>query len=148
VDLSRFARFIEQEVPFNALLGVKVVRLEPGFTRFEVPFRAQLIGDPSRPAMHGGVISAVADAAGGFAVWSATDILYHRISTIDLRVDYLRPGRALDFAAEAKVLRVGGQVGVAGVSVLHLDAPDKPIATAIGVYAIRRVKQPLTGVPG
>ncbi len=134
-----FAEFVEKHVPFNAFLGVRVTGLRAGKARFEVPWRAEFIGDPVRPAMHGGVISAVADACGGFAVWSELEPVRHRVSTIDLRVDYLRPGQPETLVAEATVLRVGGHVGVADVRLFHPSGPEQTIATAKGVYAIHTV---------
>lgn len=140
MDLEQFRQFVEHDIRFNAYLGLKITVLEDRFIRLEVPWRDEFIGDPHRPAMHGGVISALADTAGGMVVWSATRHLGARVSTIDLRVDYLLPGAALDLAAEAKVLRVGNRVGVADVRVFHPARAADTIATAKGVYAIRPAK--------
>jgi len=145
VELEQFGEFIEKSIPFNAFLGVRVTRIEKGMIRMEVPWRDEFIGDPVRPAMHGGVISALADAAGGFAVWAAVDPERMRVSTIDLRVDYLRPGKAEDLIAEGEVLRVGGQVGVADMRVFHRSDEQQTVATAKGVYAIRAFKMPVGG---
>ncbi|MDQ3035162.1 MAG: hotdog fold thioesterase [Myxococcota bacterium] len=100
-----FVRHLMSEgIPFNRMLGVQVSEIAQGRAVLTVPFKPELIGDPDRPALHGGVLSAVADAAGGCAVWTTvreTD----RISTIDLRIDYLRPARLEMFHAIATVLR-------------------------------------------
>lgn len=129
-------RVMEELIPFNRWLGVKCVRLEAGFARLEVPFRPELVGDATRPALHGGVLSTLADTAAGAAVWSRLDDDQVRISTIDLRVDYLRPGRLETIAAEASVVRVGNRVGVADVRLFHPDSPAETIATGKGVYNI------------
>ena len=81
--------FLER-IPFNRVLGIEIVELSKGEAVFSVPFRPELIGDPDRPALHGGVLSAVADTCGGCAVWSAVGA-DDRVSTIDLRIDYMRP---------------------------------------------------------
>lgn len=124
-------------VPFNAVLGIQVLEVTRGRAIFAVPFRPELVGDPDRPALHGGVISAVADACGGCAVWSMVDER-DRVSTIDLRVDYLRPARLELFHAIANVLRVGNRVGVANVVVVHPSRPDEPVAEAKAVYSVKR----------
>ena len=109
---------------------------------FEVPYRDELIGDPVKRALHGGVISMVADTAGGFAVWSALDDDRSRISTIDLRVDYLLPGKQEPLRAHATLVRAGKAVGVADVRMYHPSSESETIATGKGVYAIRRGKEP------
>jgi len=127
---------MEQMIPFNRYLGVRVGGLRQGFARLEVPFRDELVGDPLRPALHGGVLSALADTAGGAAVWTGTEDERARVSTIDLRIDYLRPARLVTVVAEATVVRLGNRVGVADVRLFHPDAEDETIATGKGVYNI------------
>jgi hypothetical protein len=59
--------------------------------------------------------SAVLDATGGFAIMlalakepkSGEKLSFPNMATIDLRVDYLRPGRGKHFVASAKVVRLG-----------------------------------------
>ena len=89
-----------------------------------------------RPALHGGVLSMIADTVGGAAVFTVTRP-GDRVATIDLRIDYLRPGRLEDIIGEAKVVRVGTRVGVASITLTQPGDPE-PIALAMGVYTIRR----------
>lgn len=132
---------MEDVIPFNRYLGVKVTAVRQGFTRLEVPFRPELVGDPLRPALHGGVLSALADAAGGGAVWTGIEDERARVSTIDLRIDYLRPARLVTVVAEATVVRLGNRVGVADVRLFHPDAEADTIATGKGVYNITIKKE-------
>lgn len=128
-----------EKIPFNRVLGIEILELSPGKALFSVPFRRQLIGDPVREALHGGVISAVADTCGGCAVWSAVRD-EDRVSTIDLRVDYLRPGRPEELRCRGEVLRLGNRVGVAHMSLFHPSSPDECVAEAKGVYSVRRAE--------
>ena len=64
-QLGKIILFMEEEVPFNKYLGIKVDELREGFARLFVPFRKEFIGDARRPALHGGVISALIDTCGG-----------------------------------------------------------------------------------
>jgi uncharacterized protein (TIGR00369 family) len=136
MDADVLRQVMEELIPFNRLLGVKVVEIAHGHVRIEVPFRPELIGDPMRQAIHGGVISALADAAGGCAVWSAVEEARARVSTIDMRIDYLRPGRSETLVAQADVVRIGRRVGVVDMRCFHPSAPDESIATGKGVYNI------------
>ena len=135
--LERVREFFARGIPFNNFLGMEVGALEEGFARVRIPFRSEFVGDPFRPALHGGVVATLVDATGGAAVWSSLSIA-DRVSTIDIRVDYLRPGRLEEVVAEARVRRVGNRVGVAQIVAFHPSAPDEHIAEAMGVYAIRR----------
>jgi uncharacterized protein (TIGR00369 family) len=137
MKLSVLKQVAEEFIPFNKMLGVQATRIEKGHIRLEIPFRSELVGDPMKPALHGGVISALADAAGGMAVWSAVENELARVSTIDLRVDYLRPTKLERLAADAVVIRVGGHVGVADVRLFLLSHEEETVATAKGVYAIK-----------
>ena len=139
-------RFIEEGIPFNTFLGVQVEALRPGYAVLRIPFREVFIGDPFRPAMHGGVISMLCDTTGGAACFALLEKASDRVSTIDLRIDYLRPGPAEDVLCEARVVRMGNRVAQVLMSVFpsHLPAPDQaaeranPIATAHGVYNVVR----------
>ena len=126
----------EDWIPFNKFLGVKVIAVAPGDVVLEIPYRDELIGDPQKRAIHGGVISMLADTSGGLALWSAIE-QDRSISTIDLRVDYLRPGRQEAIRAHATLVRAGKTVGVSDVRLFHPSQDTETIATGKGVYAIR-----------
>ncbi len=137
VDLEAIRQFFDSAIPFNAFLGMRLVEIARGRVVAELPFRPELIGDPTRPALHGGVISTLADTVGGAAVFTLTDP-GDRVATIDLRVDYLRPGRQETLRGVARVIRAGNRVGVSAVTLLHPSAPEAPIAVAKAVYTIKR----------
>jgi len=142
VDLSHFPKLIEEFIPFNKFLGMKAALVERGRVRLALPFREELIGDPVRQALHGGVISTLADTVGGMTIWTALENPAARVSTIDLRVDYLRPGRPELIVAEGLIVRVGRSVGVSDMRVFHPSAEDVTIATGKGVYSIKMPKHP------
>jgi uncharacterized protein (TIGR00369 family) len=137
VTLEQIMQFMQQRIPFNRFLGIQVKVLQDGFARMELPFRQEFIGDPVRPALHGGVVSTLVDTCGGCAVWTRVDT-QDRVATVDLRVDYLRPGPLADLACEATVVRAGNRVGVADMKLFAIEDPDRIIATGKGVYNIVR----------
>ena len=115
---------------------MRVERAAAGRCALRVPFRPELVGDPARPALHGGVLSTLADTAGGLAVFSALgDPTRGRTSTVDLRVDYLRPARLDDLVCEAQVIRMGNHVAV---TQMIIRQGDHVPAEARGVYNIVR----------
>lgn len=143
--------FFEHEIPFNRHLGITMKHLARGKTTLLMPFKPELIGNPLVPALHGGSLSALADAAGGAAVFSGLAI-GDQVSTIDLRIDYLRPAAPVDSWAEAHVVRLGGRVGVSRIQVwqqavlenrsteaqLGVQSERVLVAEATGVYSVRR----------
>ena len=113
----------EQRIRFNALLGHRVTSLQAGAACIRFEMRSELVGHYLYGRLHGGVISATLDAMGSLALMVALaekhadetcDQVLHRfgrMGTIDLRVDYLRPGVGSYFEATAEVTRLGGRVG-------------------------------------
>src|SRR5947199_4800315 len=123
---AKLRQVFETGVPFNSLLGLKVESLDPAKLRFDI--RPDLIGNARRSILHGGVISAVLDVADGFAIHlavirqraeSAQESHFPSIGTIDLRVDYLRPGRGNYFIATGRVVRLGNRVAVAHMDLMN-----------------------------
>lgn len=106
--------------------------------------RPQLIGHYSYNRLHGGVISAGLDAMGGLAVMAAIGARHmdeppeqrlHRfakLGTIDLRVDYLRPGVGEYFDLHATVMRLGSRV--ASTRMEFRGGDGKLLSTGAGVY--------------
>lgn len=141
MDHEALRQMMEELIPFNRFLGIKTVEISEGRVRLLLPFRPELVGDPMRPALHGGVISTLADVSGGVAVWSGLADPRARVSTIDLRIDYLLPGRLETLEAAADVVRKGNRVAVVDMRVYHPSRPTETVATGKGVYNIVLRKQ-------
>ncbi len=143
---AALAELFEHLVTFNQTLGLKVVRLGPGGPQLRFEMRPELVGHYQHGRLHGGVISATLDAMAGLAIMVAlgekhpeesADQVMHRFSrlgTIDLRVDYLRPGIGRHFVASAEVMRLGGRVGSAQMRLVN-DA-DLLVATGTASYML------------
>jgi uncharacterized protein (TIGR00369 family) len=134
-------RVMEVHIAFNKYLGLKVESFDPAAPKLRFDMRPELVGNPMRQILHGGVISAVLDVAGGFAIMlsiaSDADITvakFPNMGTIDLRVDYLRPGRGKYFIATARIVRKGSRIAVTHME-LHNDT-DELIATGGAAYVI------------
>ena len=134
------AKVMCEHVPFNRVLGIEIESAEPPRLRFAM--RPELIGNAKRGILHGGVISAVLDATGGFAIMLALakepkageKLSFPNIGTIDLRVDYLRPGRGKHFVATAKVVRLGNRIAVTHMELAN-DAGEL-ISTGAAAYVV------------
>jgi len=95
-----------------------------------MPFREEFLRDHGSDWLHGGIISALIDIAGDYAVHSKTG---GDVPTVDLRVDYLRPAKRGRLTAVARTVKVGRRVSVADVEVK--DEQGEVVAVGRGVYA-------------
>ena len=131
-------KFFNEELPFNQLVGMKLIELREGFAVIEVPFKAELVGDQKRPALHGGVLSALIDASGGAAAFTHLNLPGDTLSTLDMRVDYLRPAELRKVVAEGQVTRMGNRVASVDIKCYHEGKSERLIATGKAVYSVRR----------
>jgi uncharacterized protein (TIGR00369 family) len=143
---AALADLFERRISFNQTLGLVVESARAPVPRIRLPMRPELIGHYLHGRLHGGVISATLDAMGGFALMVAigehhaaesSDHVLHRfarMSTIDLRVDYLRPGVGASFVASAEVTRLGGRIGSTQMRLVS-DAGTL-VATGAAAYVI------------
>ena len=136
----------EETIPFNRVLGLKIDSIRPGQVGGSLAMRPELIGSPNHQRLHGGVISASLDAMAGLAIiaaigarhmdepWTQRMHRFTRLGTIDLRIDYLRPGIGQSFVATAEVTRLGGRIGSTQMR-LASDS-GQLIATGAAAYVI------------
>jgi uncharacterized protein (TIGR00369 family) len=134
----------EEMIVFNQVLGLKITDITSTKVSARIDMRPELIGHYAHNRVHGGVISASLDAMGGLAVMAAIgarhmdetpiDRLqrFSKLGTIDLRIDYLRPGIGSHFALHAEVLRLGSRVGSTRMEFRGADG--KLLSTGSGAY--------------
>lgn len=144
--LASIHEIFSRKIPFNRVLGLEVVSLEHVSPVLRFAMRPELVGNFLRGNLHGGVISSVIDVCGGLTAFlglqrklkdeSVEERLqrFGRIGTIDMRVDYLRPGLGEWFEARGYLLRTGNKVAVTRME-LHNDAGDL-IAIGTGAYTV------------
>ena len=136
----------EESIAFNKVLGLKVTSIAADRVTGRITMRPELVGHYSHNRIHGGVISAGLDAMGGLAVMAAIGARHmaetpqqrlHRfgkLGTIDLRIDYLRPGIGDQFELRAEVMRLGSRV--ASTRMEFLAADGKLLSTGAGAYIV------------
>ena len=136
----------EQEVPYNKFIGLKLEFVELDIVRARFEIRDEFIGNPAHGILHGGIISSVLDATGG--ITASLGILrkaqkepFHdikkkltNVGTIDLRVDYLRPGRGRHFICTGSIMRTGRKVTVTRMEMKNDQ--DSLIAVGTGTYLV------------
>ena len=99
---ERLIKLAEEEIPIHKYFGLKVEIVEKDFIKVRVPFRKDLVGDIRTNHWHGGIIATILDSVGsaiGIANFNSPE---DKLSTIDLRVDYLRFANGNDLVFEGK----------------------------------------------
>ncbi|MCX7144650.1 MAG: thioesterase family protein [Sulfuritalea sp.] len=144
--VTGLTKIFEETIVFNQVLGLKVTSIKADRVTGRIDMRHELIGHYSFNRIHGGVISAGLDAMGGLAVMAAIGARHmdeapeqrlHRfgkLGTIDLRIDYLRPGISTHFELRAEVLRLGSRVATTRMEFLGADG--KLLSTGAGAYIV------------
>lgn len=144
--IAPLKEMFEEKIVFNRVLGLRIVDLLPERVAGHIEMRHELVGHFAHNRIHGGVISACLDAMGGLAVMAAIGarhmdeapmqrlMRFAKLGTIDLRIDYLRPGIGERFGLQAEVLRLGSRV--ASTRMAFLGADGKLLATGAGAYIV------------
>lgn len=139
-------KVFEEMIVFNRVLGLKITSLKSNQVIARIDMKPELVGHFSFNRVHGGVISAGLDAMGGLAVMAAIGARhmhetpmqrlqrFAKLGTIDLRVDYLRPGIGDYFELRAQVMRLGSRV--ASTRMEFLGADGKLLSTGSGAYIV------------
>ena len=116
-----FPRFSQQEkrkrmeqhteaAGYFDLLGFRLVDLEPGYARLELPFRKEI--SHSGGVVQGGIISTLADSCIAHATYAALHGHGSNFTTIELKVNFIRPAQGKLFIAEANLLNLGRRIAV------------------------------------
>ncbi|OPY90910.1 MAG: hypothetical protein A4E72_00428 [Syntrophus sp. PtaU1.Bin208] len=145
-ELFSSLELINEKVPFHRVLGIKVKSINFDRVQLLLKMRDEFVGNYFHGSLHGGVISSIMDVTGGYAAFLGAQknrscktleeklSWIRKLGTINLRVDYLRPGRGKEFVATGYNLRTGNNVAVVRIE-LHNDS-NELIAVGTGSYNI------------
>ena len=140
--IRELTAIFEEKIVFNHVLGLKITSVRPERVSGRIDMRRELVGHFLYNRLHGGVISAGLDAMAGMAVMAALGARhmdepvpqrlarFSRVSTIDLRIDYLRPGIGDHFELRAEVMRIGSRVASTRMEFLGADGTLLSTGTA------------------
>jgi acyl-CoA thioesterase len=120
------------QMPFNTMLGIRVVRLHSDGLTIECPLRRDLLN--GNGTLHGGVLATLADSAVGIAVNRHFGGL-RAIATVEMKISYLKPVTGKKIRARARLLRLGKHlcVGQADIG----DRKSGLAATALVTYMLQ-----------
>ena len=122
-----------QRAPYARFLGMRV-EVQGEEVTGVLPFSQHLIGNPMLPALHGGVIGAFMEMT-AIARMTLAQPDRRIPKTIDITIEYLRPGRPVETYAVADLRKVGRRVANIHVEAWQ-DRRDQPIAFLRGHFLL------------
>jgi uncharacterized protein (TIGR00369 family) len=120
-------------VPYVAFLGMTAELAGDEMTAI-LPFQPHLVGNVVMPALHGGVIGAFLEMTALMQL-SIREPLRHQPRTIDVTIEYLRPGRAVTTYARADVRKIGRRIANVHVEAWQ-DTRASPVAALRGHFTL------------
>lgn len=136
IDLNKLVQEAHQQnnydallnlIPYAKFLGIECVRFGDDVV-FKLPANRDCIGNPTLPALHGGVIAGFMEHAAMLHLLMYMGIA-HFPKIIDFSVDYLRAGLFLDTFVQCQVWRQGRRVANVAITAWQTKQSE-PIATA------------------
>jgi acyl-coenzyme A thioesterase PaaI-like protein len=125
-------------IPYARFLGIQVDRKGTELTTI-LPFRQELVGNVTLPALHGGAI-------GAFLEFTAViqllfdDECVRLPKTVDISIDYLRSGRPVTTYGRAFITKHGRRVANVRAEAWQ-EEHDRPIAIAHGHFLLDPVDE-------
>lgn len=122
-DLTKLIELI----PYAKLIGIEHLFIGESLL-FVMPKNPKNLGNPTLPAIHGGVLGGFMETAGVLHTLYNTRI-DHAPKVVDFSIDYLSPARHQDTFARCQVVRHGRKI--INVSCTTMQTTwEKPVAVA------------------
>lgn len=134
--IERICRGEELPPPIARLVGFTVTRVEPG--RVTVEMEADERHANPMGTLHGGILCDLADAAMGLA-YASTLADGESFTTLELKINFLRPVRAAHLKAVGTIVRQGRTIGLTQCDVF--DQAAELIARATSTCMTLRGEQ-------
>ncbi len=114
---------------YHRWLNLTVVAVAKDAVELKATWREEWVVNPHRRYTHGGILAALIDAGGDWALATRTG---RGIPTIDMRIDYHAPAMPGDITVRGKVVRFGSQFSTAEAQLF--DQHGKLLASGRGTY--------------
>jgi uncharacterized protein (TIGR00369 family) len=120
-------------VPYVKFLGMRAELAGDEMTAI-LPFGDHIVGNPTLPAIHGGVLGAFMEVTALMQL-SVAEPLKFQPRTIDVTIEYLRSGRPLTTYARAEIKKVGRRIANVHVEAWQTER-RAPIAALRGHFLV------------
>lgn len=119
--------------PFHQWLGLSVIETGTNEIKLLMPWRDEVVSNPRSQSAHGGVLAALIDLTGFYALIAAGTL---PLATADLRIDYHQPATPGPLTIVGRVVRHGTTLSVAEANVL--SEASELLASGRGAYRMSR----------
>lgn len=123
-----------ERIPYARFLGVRAELAGDEMTAV-LPFAEHLIGNPSLPAIHGGVLGAFMEMTALAQLSIAGGPALRQPKPIGITVEYLRSGRPVTTYARAQIRKLGRRVANVHVEAWQ-DVRANPVAALTGHFLV------------
>ena len=119
------------------LISAELSRVEPGKVEITLPYRADLAQQHGH--LHAGMITTIADTAGGYAAYSLMPA-GSEVLSVEFKVNLLRPARGETFVSRAEVIKAGRTLSVVRADVFGIarNGGQELVATMQGTMICLR----------
>ena len=126
---------VKKNTPFWTLIDMDLVDVKKGWAKVKLPYSKKL--NHAYGAAHGAAVFAPADSAVAMAIQGvvAKDEVF---TTVEMKINYIRPFVKGDIIAEAKIIHQGGNLVLGDVEVRSDDG--RLIAKALTTYMVMKGK--------
>ncbi len=115
--------------PFHRWLGLSIAEVGANELVISMPWRDEIISNPTVGAAHGGIVSALIDLTGLYTIIAMGGAAR---ATADLHVDFHRPAKLGRLRAIGSPVKLGRQISVAATRILAADGTL--VASGRGAY--------------
>lgn len=117
--------------PFHRWLNLELLSQSPSGIELSMPWRPEIVSNPSIGSAHGGILSALIDLTGLYTVLAAGGSVK---ATIDLRVDFHRPATGGPLKVTGRPVKIGRSIAVAEARIETEEG--KLISSGRGAYSL------------
>jgi uncharacterized protein (TIGR00369 family) len=123
-------RELMEAMPFNKMVGIRLVRVHKDGVTIACKVRPDLVN--GHGVLHGGVTATVADTAMGVAVTMRLGRI--AATTVEMKLNYLRPVTSGKLTARARILRMGSTLCIGRVDLFN-DSKEQ-VGAALVTYML------------
>ena len=133
-EKAQFIAATRASAHYFGLLGLRLVDVEPGWCVLELPFKQEM--SYGQNVVQGGILTTLADSCIAHATLAAVLQDGLRTATIELKINFMRPGVSSLFTAEAWLIHLGGRTAVGEAEVKN--AEGKLVAKCLSSVMLTR----------
>jgi uncharacterized protein (TIGR00369 family) len=128
MELTRLQDMINIS-PFHCWLGIEAKGIMEDGIDLQVPWREELISNPAIQSAHGGILAALIDMGGLYAILSCGGSV---VATADLHVDYHKAATPGPLNVKSRIIKIGRRTSTATTEIFNTDF--KLLASGRGLY--------------